>query len=547
MPSAWEQDDDPSVWGPFGNRTAWEEEYKKVHGYYPGEGPESYEEAVRNLLWSQSWQREHCTQPITEEVWKGHYYRPTDFKDTGQYEQRATSILEKYRTGAGQRLINPTAPLPMPQPYLPLPLKPGPSGITPPAQPRVEPPPGLGLAGPLTPPVIPEPLRPQSPTTTPPSGLGLYGPQPEPPSQYLPMITGAARPYLPTITKPQPPVPPGFDLGIRYGRPQPPQPPPWFGGVQPGPASQQGGPTRLDLYRIEENRLTPPTPAPWYRGKLPEDVPWPPPGTRMEAGVNDARLQAYGQSTQPQQAPLAGVPEWLRPGGLLKPDVTRRLGQSYLLGAGTVLGGAATGAQAAGNIQTPRPLQGIVGPTLGTRIGQAVEVVSGALNTELGQKILSGLASTVYIPETPLTVVNLGIALANKGLLDVDNPAQLGKLANLSRIGYTMQAKPERLEQTWAKVLAAGRREEMDAVLKEAEDSTVEMIGRGVVDLGWLNVGNILRGVPVLGKVFTPAAKATAVGEIARINQATAKLTREVDQAVTAAETTTKMPFLRAL
>src|SRR3990167_4605651 len=175
MPSAWEQDDDPSVWGPFGNRTAWEEEYKKVHGYYPGQGPESYEEAVRNLLWSQSWQTEHGTQPITEEVWKGHYYRPTDFKDTGQYEQRATSILEKYRTGAGQRLINPTAPLPMPQPYLPLPLKPGPQ------QPYMPMPLRAGLAQPT----VPEPLRPQSQTPMPPPGLGLYGPQPEPPSQYL--------------------------------------------------------------------------------------------------------------------------------------------------------------------------------------------------------------------------------------------------------------------------------------------------------------------------------------------------------------------------
>src|SRR3990167_9211184 len=133
MPSAWEQDDDPSVWGPFGNRTAWEEEYKKVHGYYPGQGPESYEEAVRNLLWSQSWQTQHGTQPITEEVWKGHYYRPSDFGDTGQYEQRASSILEKYRQAQGQRLITPTPPM---QQYIPQTLKPVPSWMMPPTTPE---------------------------------------------------------------------------------------------------------------------------------------------------------------------------------------------------------------------------------------------------------------------------------------------------------------------------------------------------------------------------------------------------------------------------
>ena len=99
----WELDNDTSVWGGFGSRQEWEEAYKREHGYYPGEGKESYEESVRNLMWSQEyWVPRHGTQPMTEEVWKAHYYRPADFEDFGQYEQRARNFLTKYRDLAMQ-------------------------------------------------------------------------------------------------------------------------------------------------------------------------------------------------------------------------------------------------------------------------------------------------------------------------------------------------------------------------------------------------------------------------------------------------------------
>src|SRR3990167_6247738 len=34
---------------------------------------------------------------MTEEVWKAHYYRPADFNDFGQLEQRARNVIARYR------------------------------------------------------------------------------------------------------------------------------------------------------------------------------------------------------------------------------------------------------------------------------------------------------------------------------------------------------------------------------------------------------------------------------------------------------------------
>lgn len=546
MASAWEQDDDPAVWGPFGSRSAWEEEYKKVHGFYPGQGPESYEEAVRNLLWSQSWQQEHGTQPITEEVWKGHYYRPTDFKDYGQFEQRASSILEKYRQQAAANAIAPKPVAPI-QPYMPMPLKPNPQQ-----------------------PALPEPLRPQAPTVQPPPGLGLYGPQPAPPKQ-----------YLPTIIKPQL-TPSQYATGTST------QQAPWM----PKPVAQPRPYTPM---------MSKPSPMP---------APLDPRATnRPPTSPTEAYLRAYGQTMTPSlAAPRPPAPPVSRPPSAHNTFATGtsqqqapwlpKPGPIGLWGEGQAgernkesteqfFGLLADPFIKLGSVRLP----GLPGIPSGTTIAQFL--------TPSLKIAMQGLQQLQVLPEVPLSVVTgLGPkggkgwsaimqaqGLAQQGIIttpeemvaaidqEMQKPTeggwisyvasaikdgtirpsdtkQLVRVLQMPRIGYTLTNHPEKAEELIPKLLAASDRQEMDAVLRDTEDPVSEMLGRAVVDAGWLHWGSILRGIPVLGKlskIMSPTAEGVVVDKMAEISRETAKLARETSQAVTTAETATGLRGIGAL